>query len=84
MFRRKHLPSRCSITSALRPSSVPAAIVGAGVLGLPYAMSFLGWPGGTVTLALSWVGFGFRDPLHLWVVPLPRPSLLGMHCQLSG
>ena len=54
---------------------MPAAIVGAGVLGLPYAMSFLGWPGGTVTLALSWVGLGFREPLHLWVVPLP-----GHHC----
>jgi amino acid permease len=31
------------------------AIVGAGVLGLPQAISFLGWPGGMVVLVLSWV-----------------------------
>jgi len=31
------------------------AIVGAGVLGLPSAMSYLGWPAGIVVLVLSWV-----------------------------
>eukprot|EP00891_Asterochloris_glomerata_P003664 jgi/Astpho2/3664/Aster-07865 len=31
------------------------AMVGAGVLGLPYAMVFLGWPGGVVVMTLSWV-----------------------------
>jgi amino acid permease len=31
------------------------AIVGAGVLGLPHAMSYLGWPGGMVVLCLSWI-----------------------------
>lgn len=30
------------------------AIVGAGVLGLPYAMSFLTWPGGVIVMALAW------------------------------
>lgn len=30
------------------------AIVGAGVLGLPYAMAYLTWPGGVVVLLLSW------------------------------
>eukprot|EP00884_Botryococcus_braunii_P006433 jgi/Botrbrau1/15791/Bobra.4_1s0142.1 len=30
------------------------AMVGAGVLGLPYAMTFLGWPGGVITLLFSW------------------------------
>ncbi|XP_021286897.1 lysine histidine transporter 1-like [Herrania umbratica] len=31
------------------------AMVGAGVLGLPYAMSELGWGAGTVVMILSWV-----------------------------
>ncbi|KAK6275972.1 hypothetical protein POUND7_005681, partial [Theobroma cacao] len=31
------------------------AMVGAGVLGLPYAMSELGWGAGTVIMVLSWV-----------------------------
>lgn len=31
------------------------AMIGAGVLGLPEAISYLGWAGGTVTLVLSWV-----------------------------
>ncbi|KAK9090183.1 hypothetical protein Sjap_023360 [Stephania japonica] len=31
------------------------AIVGAGVLSLPYAMAQLGWGPGTVVLALSWI-----------------------------
>ncbi|XP_017972726.1 PREDICTED: lysine histidine transporter 1 [Theobroma cacao] len=31
------------------------AMVGAGVLGLPYAMSELGWGAGTVIMILSWV-----------------------------
>lgn len=31
------------------------AIVGAGLLGLPFAMKFLLWPGGVVVLALSWI-----------------------------
>ncbi|CAK0779930.1 hypothetical protein CVIRNUC_004892 [Coccomyxa viridis] len=31
------------------------AMVGAGVLGLPSAMSYLGWPGGIIVLVLSWV-----------------------------
>lgn len=28
-------------------------MVGAGVLGLPSAMSYLGWPGGIIVLVLS-------------------------------
>jgi amino acid permease len=31
------------------------AMVGAGVLGLPYAMVYLGWPAGVVIMTLSWV-----------------------------
>ena len=31
------------------------AIVGAGVLGLPSAFSYLGWAGGIVVLILSWI-----------------------------
>lgn len=35
-------------------------MVGAGVLGLPSAMVFLGWTGGTITLVLSWfISVGF-------------------------
>ncbi|XP_057810142.1 lysine histidine transporter-like 6 [Salvia miltiorrhiza] len=30
------------------------AMVGAGVLSLPYAMAYLGWGGGTFVMALSW------------------------------
>jgi amino acid permease len=30
------------------------AIVGAGVLGLPFAMKYLMWPGGVVVMCLSW------------------------------
>lgn len=29
--------------------------MGAGVLGLPSAMSYLGWPAGIVVLVLSWI-----------------------------
>eukprot|EP00208_Stichococcus_sp_RCC1054_P002184 CAMPEP_0206149468 /NCGR_PEP_ID=MMETSP1473-20131121/37794_1 /ASSEMBLY_ACC=CAM_ASM_001109 /TAXON_ID=1461547 /ORGANISM="Stichococcus sp, Strain RCC1054" /LENGTH=520 /DNA_ID=CAMNT_0053546931 /DNA_START=237 /DNA_END=1799 /DNA_ORIENTATION=- len=31
------------------------AIVGAGVLGLPFAMKYLLWPGGVVIMILSWI-----------------------------
>lgn len=31
------------------------AIVGAGVLGLPFAMKYLMWPGGVVVMCLSWI-----------------------------
>lgn len=31
------------------------AIVGAGVLGLPYAMAYLTWPGGVIVLVVSWI-----------------------------
>ncbi len=31
------------------------AIVGAGVLGLPFAMKYLTWSGGVIVMCLSWV-----------------------------
>lgn len=31
------------------------SIVGAGVLGLPFSMSFLTWGGGTVVLVVAWI-----------------------------
>ena len=49
------------------------------MLGLPYAMSYLGWAGGTVTLVLSWVS----EPPHLGLVLLLKHSLLDIHCPLS-
>ncbi|KAJ6869169.1 hypothetical protein NC651_034050 [Populus alba x Populus x berolinensis] len=55
------------------------AMVGAGVLGLPYAMSQLGWGPGAAVLILSWVitlytlyhelgQHAFGEKLGLWVV----------------
>ncbi len=45
------------------------AIVGAGVLGLPYAMAYLTWPGGTIVLVLSWV----TSLYTLWQVRIVQP-----------
>ena len=75
IFRGKHLASMFPLSSALIPAFVPAAIVGAGVLGLPYAMSYLGWAGGTVTLALSWVS----KPPHLRLGLPFKHSTLDIH-----
>lgn len=69
-----------SMSLVLSPAVAPAAIVGAGVLGLPYAMSFLGWAGGTVTLALSWVS----DAPHLWLVLLRKHLSRDVHCPLPS
>ena len=41
-----HAPSKCKV-------AVVHLQVGAGVLGLPSAMSYLGWPGGIIVLVLS-------------------------------
>lgn len=47
------------------------AIVGAGVLGLPFAMKYLLWPGGVVIMILSWL----TSLYTLWQVPhLPFSS----------
>ncbi|XP_024959630.1 lysine histidine transporter-like 5 [Cynara cardunculus var. scolymus] len=47
------------------------AVVGAGVLGLPFAMSQLGWVGGLTTLSVSWVVTFYSlwqmVELHEWV-----------------
>jgi Transmembrane amino acid transporter protein len=40
------------------------AIVGAGVLGLPFAMRYLTWSGGVVIMCLSW----FTSLYTLWQV----------------
>lgn len=42
------------------------AIVGAGVLGLPFAMKYLMWPGGVIILLLSY----FTSLYTLWQVSL--------------
>ena len=49
--------------------------VGAGVLGLPSAMAYLGWPGGIVVLTLS------CESLHLHSVSLSRSMSLGPGCE---
>lgn len=47
------------------------AIVGAGVLGLPYAMAYLTWSGGVIVLLLSWT----TSLYTLWQVHSPnRPE----------
>ncbi len=49
------------------------AIVGAGVLGLPYAMAYLTWPGGVVVLLLSWT----TSLYTLWQVGAPVCGMPG-------
>lgn len=47
------------------------AIVGAGVLGLPFAMKFLLWPGGVVIMLLSWL----TSLYTLWQAWLPLAAM---------
>jgi hypothetical protein len=48
------------------------AIVGAGVLGLPYAMAGLTWSGGVIVLVLSWTTSLYTLWQVLAVSPAPR------------
>ena len=50
-------------------------MVGAGVLGLPSAMVFLGWTGGTITLVFSW---------FISVGGIDLGSCMSAHCSSHG
>eukprot|EP00884_Botryococcus_braunii_P012211 jgi/Botrbrau1/20991/Bobra.0144s0010.1 len=59
------------------------AMVGAGVLGLPYAMTYLGWAGGVITLLYSWGVSLFTFQFLVYLHEMPDGTRFNRYHELT-